>query len=155
MTIIQFYHLRSTTRERAVPKLMEKALDSGANVVLRAAREATLKSISDALWTNDANAFIPHGRANETDAEFHPIILTLVEENPNQAEILCVLDGVIPAALTGYKKLLDIFDGNDEQEVVAARKRWSHYKAQGLALQYVQQQPGGGWKVEMTVEAAA
>ena len=155
MTVIQFYHLRSTSRERAVPKLMEKALESGARVVLRAGREATLKSISDALWTNDAASFIPHGRMSDAHAAEQPILLTLGEENPNGADVICVLDGVVPTALVQYKKLLDVFDGNDEQEVVAARKRWAGYKTQGFALQYVQQQTGGGWKVEMTVEAEA
>jgi DNA polymerase IIIc chi subunit len=51
--------------------------------------------------------------------------------------------------------VLDVFDGSNEDEVASARKRWAAYKAQGLALQYVKQQQGGGWKVEMTSEAAA
>lgn len=151
---IQFYHLRSTSRERAVPKLMEKALESGARVLLRAGSEAALKAISEALWVNDPASFIPHGLAREARAAEQPIVLTMSEDNVNAAQILCVLDGVKPESLAGYTKLLDVFDGNNETEVAAARQRWSHYKSQGYALQYVQQQPGGGWKIEMSVEAA-
>ena len=154
MTTIQFYHLRSTSRERAVPKLMEKALDSGAKVVLMAGAQPALKAMSDALWTNDPNSFIPHGFAREAHAAEQPILLTLADENSNQADILCVLDGVSPASLPSYKKVLDVFDGSDESAVTAARQRWSAYKAQGHAMQYVQQQPGGSWKVEMRVEGA-
>jgi DNA polymerase-3 subunit chi len=155
MTTISFYHLLSTSRERAVPKLMEKALASGAKVVMLAGSDAVLKSMSDALWSNDAASFLPHGGARDGHKEQQPIYLTLTDENPNGAEILCILDGSTPASLTTYTKVLDVFDGSNEDEVAAARERWKAYKAQGLALQYVKQQQGGGWKIEMTSEAAA
>lgn len=152
MTTIQFYHLLSTTRERAVPKLMEKALHAGSRVVMLAAVPTSLKTMSDALWTNDPASFIPHGLAKEAHAEEQPIVLTTTEENPNHADILCVLDGLSPASFSDYKKVLDVFDGSDETQVEAARTRWSAYKTQGHALQYVKQQPGGSWKIEMSVE---
>lgn len=148
MTTIQFYHLLSTSRERAVPKLMEKALGSGSKVVVMAAEEAALKTLSDALWTNDPASFLPHGKARDAQAAQHPIVLTLADENPNGADILCVLDGVSPPSLPDYAKVLDVFDGSDDAAVAAARQRWARYKAEGHKLQYVKQQPGGGWKVE-------
>lgn len=154
ITTIQFYHLLSTSRERAVPKLMEKALASGAKVVMLAREEATLKRMSDALWTNDPASFLPHGTARDGNAAAQPIYLTTAEDNPGSAEILCILDGSSPTSMGTYSKVLDVFDGSKEDEVAAARQRWTTYKAQGFALQYVKQQPGGGWKVEMTHEAA-
>ncbi|MFZ4540246.1 MAG: DNA polymerase III subunit chi [Rickettsiales bacterium] len=154
-TTIQFYHLLSTSRERAVPKLMEKALSSGVRAVMIASSDAMLKTMSDALWSNDAASFLPHGGARDGHADSQPIYLTLSDENPNNAGILCVLDGSLPASVAEYSKLLDVFDGNDAAEVTAARARWTHYKALGFALQYVKQQPGGGWKVEMSQESAS
>lgn len=154
-TTISFYHLLSTSRERAVPKLMEKALVSGAKVVMFAGNDAMLKAMSDALWTGDPASFLPHGGAKDGHVEAQPIYLTSVEENPNGAEILCILDGSSPASLASYSKVLDVFDGSREDEVSAARQRWAQYKSQGYALQYVKQQPGGGWKIEMTNDAAA
>lgn len=148
MTTIQFYHLLSTTRERAVPKLMEKALAGGSRVLVMAQQERSLKALSDALWTNDPNSFLPHGTSKEPHADQQPILLTLTDENPNGADILCVLDGVSPASLPEYAKVLDVFDGSDETAVTAARQRWAQYKEAGHKLQYVKQQPGGGWKVE-------
>lgn len=155
MTTISFYHLLSTSRERAVPKLMEKALASGAKVVMFAQEERVLKTMSDALWSTDPASFLPHGGAKDGHSQQQPIYLTASEENPGGAEILCVLDGSTPSSFAGYSKVLDVFDGSREEEVAAARKRWAAYKAQGFALQYVKQQPGGGWKVEMTSDAAA
>lgn len=155
MTTISFYHLLSTSRERAVPKLMEKALASGAKVVMFANSEPPLKTMSAALWSTDPASFLPHGSKRDGHASEQPIYLTTVEENPNGAEILCVLDGSSPASISSYSKVLDVFDGSREDEVAAARTRWAAYKTKGYALQYVKQQPGGSWKVEMTSEAAA
>ncbi len=154
-TTVQFYHLLSTSATRAVPKLMEKALKSGSRVVMLLDSDAALKQMSDALWSNDPASFLPHGTVRDGHIAEQPILLTVTEENPNNADILCVLGGAIPASVSGFTKLLDVFDGANEDEVARARLRWSHYKAQGLALQYVKQQPGGGWKIEMTQEAAA
>lgn len=148
MTTIQFYHLRSTSRERAVPKLMEKALAGGSRVVVMANQESSLKALSEALWVNDPESFLPHGTSREPHADQQPIILTLADENPNNADILCVLDGASPASLPNYAKVLDVFDGGDETAVVEARARWTRYKEAGHKLQYVKQQQGGGWKVE-------
>lgn len=152
---IQFYHLLSTSAARAVPKLMEKALQSGSRTVMILGSDTELKAMSDALWSNDPASFIPHGSAREGKAAEQLIYLTLADENPNQATILCVLDGSSPASIPTYQKVLDVFDGNDETSVTRARTRWADYKAKGFALQYVKQQPSGGWKIEMTSEAAA
>ena len=151
---IQFYHLLSTSRERAVPKLMEKVLGSGSKAVMIASSDSMLKTISDALWSNDPASFLPHGTARDGYATEQPIYLTLVDENPAGADILCVLDGSLPESAASYTKLLDVFDGANDAEVKSARERWAHYKAKGYALQYVKQQPGGGWKIEMSQEAA-
>lgn len=154
-TTISFYHLLSTSRERAVPKLMEKALASGANVVMLAGSDSMLKTMSDALWSNDPASFLPHGSRRDGHANEQPIYLTVADENPNAAEILCILDGSSPATIGNYSKVLDVFDGSREDEVAAARVRWAAYKTAGYALHYVKQQPGGSWKVEMTSEASA
>lgn len=155
MTTIQFYHLLSTSRERAVPKLMDKMLKSGQRAVLLLNSDASLKTMSDALWSNDPASFLPHGSARDGHQSEQPIYLTLTDENLNAAEILCVLDGSLPPSVNAYAKLLDVFDGNNEAETAAARTRWAHYKAAGFQLQYIKQQPGGGWKIEMTSDAAA
>jgi len=154
-TTIQFYHLLSTGPERAVPKLMEKALASDARVLMLFDNEAALKSMSDALWNHNPNGFLPHGSAREAHAEAQPILLALTDANLNHASILCVMDGSSPASLPQFSKVLDVFDGNDEAAVTRARSRWASYKQAGYRLQYVQQQPGGGWKIEAEANAEA
>lgn len=148
MTTIQFYHLLSTSPERAVPKLMEKALATGSKVVMLLPNAAALKTMSDALWSTPADGFLPHGGPSDGRADDQPIYLTTSDENPNHADLLCILGGAIPASLPEYAKVLDIFDGSNEADVQRARERWSTHKAAGHKLQYIKQQPGGGWKIE-------
>jgi DNA polymerase-3 subunit chi len=145
---VQFYHLLSTSPERAVPKLMEKALGSGSKVVMLLDSDAALKRMSDAMWTANPNGFLPHGSTREAHLGAQPIVLSLTDTNPNGADILCVLDGSSPESLPNYSKVLDIFDGSNDAAVTAARARWSTYKEKGYTLQYIKQQPGGGWKIE-------
>ncbi len=151
MTTVQFYHLLSTTPERAVPKLMEKALAQGSKVVMKLGSAEALRLMDEALWANDPASFIPHGGAKDGHTDAQPIYLTTGEENPNRADILCVLDGSHPAGFEEYAKVLDVFDGGNEQEVTRARTRWTAYKNAGHKLQYIKQQPGGSWKIEAEV----
>ncbi|MFM9889157.1 MAG: DNA polymerase III subunit chi [Rickettsiales bacterium] len=148
MTTIQFYHLLSTTPERAVPKLMEKALAGNHRVVMLLRDAEALKRMSDTLWSADASSFLPHGSSKEGRAADQPIYLTTADENPNHADLLCILNASAPAGLVEYARVLDMFDGSNESEVALARERWSAHKAAGHTLQYIKQQPGGGWKIE-------
>ena len=154
-TTIQFYHLLSTSRERAVPSLMQKVLTSGARAVMILDSDAALKTMSDALWSSDPASFIPHGGPRDGYAEEQPIFLSLAETNPNGADILCILDGSMPESVASYTKVLDVFDGTNEVAVKAARERWTAYKAKGFGLQYIKQQPGGSWKMEAESAASA
>lgn len=151
---IQFYHLLTTSVERAIPKLMEKALEAKSNVVMLAGDEAQIKRVSDTMWSSNPNGFLPHGTKKDGYADEQPIYLSLVDENPNSADVLVILDGSMPASVSTYRKVLDVFDGNDTAQVEAARARWTKYKEQGVALQYVKQQPNGGWKIELESSAA-
>lgn len=137
-----------------MPKLMEKALASGSKVLMLCGSDAAVKSMSDALWNSNPNGFLPHGSSKEAHADLQPILLSVEDAAANGADILCILDGSTPASLPKYSKVLDVFDGSDDAAVAGARQRWSAYKEQGYALQYVKQQPGGGWKIEQEVKAA-
>ena len=79
---IQFYHLLSTSRERAVPSLMQKVLASGSKAVMILDSDAALKTMSDALWSSDPASFIPHGGARDGNEAEQPIYLSLTDSNP-------------------------------------------------------------------------
>ena len=154
-TTIQFYHLLHTPLEVALPSLLQKALTAGHRITLHSGDAAQLRHISDAMWRREGQNFLPHGSSNDGHSAMQPIFLTSNFENPNSADILVIIDGTSAPMPTSYNKILDLFDGRDEEAVTRARTRWAGYKTQGFALQYIRQHPGGGWKTEAEAAAAA
>ncbi|MBN67073.1 MAG: DNA polymerase III subunit chi [Rickettsiales bacterium] len=151
-TEIQFYHLLSTPLERALPKLMEKALKGGYRMVIMTDSQHKAESLNELLWTYEPSRFLPHGGVDDAQPEEQPIYITYRPENPNNANVLVVTDGSMVEQLEGIVKMLDMFDGRDDAQVQSARKRWKNYKDAGYTLSYIQQQPNGGWQ-DMTKAA--
>ncbi len=147
-TNIQFYHLLSTRLEQAVPKLMQSALNANHRILLWCKDKAEEQRISDALWTQNPASFLPHGSATGAHATLQPIVLSAEESPANHPDLLAITHGAAPKNPDDYAKILDIFDGTNDDAVLAARERWKRYKGEGHKLQYIKQQPGGGWKVE-------
>lgn len=150
MTEIGFYHLTRSKLDRALPKLLEKVLESGARAVVRTGSDERVAFLNAALWTYDPASFLPHGSAREGDAEEQPVWLTTEQENPNDAGILVLTDGVDAGDIGDFARCLEMFDGNDAQSVEAARARWRAYRDAGHALTYWQQNERGGWEKRET-----
>lgn len=142
MAEIGFYHLRTTPLERALPNILERALAAGHRIVVMAGSRERVEHLDDLLWTYNDVSFLPHGSAREGQAERQPIWLTAVDENPNRASMLVLLDGATSMRLQDYARCCDIFDGNDEAVVEAARHRWKEAKAAGHQLIYWEQVEG-------------
>jgi DNA polymerase-3 subunit chi len=148
MTTIQFYHLLHTPLARALPKLMEKMLEQNSRAVVLTGSQSVAQALADALWAGDPASFLPNGMANEGNKESQPIYITWKAENPNDADVLVITDGSQIDDFEGFRKVLDMFDGANPQEVAKARERWTAYKDAGHDLTYIKQQPSGGWKAE-------
>lgn len=143
MADIGFYHLRSMPLERALPKLLERALGDGVRVVVLAGSSERVDQLDALLWTYDDCSFLPHGSAREGNAARQPVWLTHEDENPNAATMLVLVDGADSAHLGDYRRVCDIFDGSDEAAVAAARFRWRAAKAAGYSLTYWEQTETG------------
>jgi DNA polymerase III subunit chi len=145
MTQIGFYHLLKLPLEAALPKLLEKAQAAGLKVVVMAAPER-VEYLTSHLWTYSEESWLPHGSAKDGNAALQPIWLTEKDENPNGASVLVLCDGMRPAEMAAYSRCLDLFDGNDDDAVKAARERWKAWKGEGHELVYYQQTERGGWE---------
>ena len=146
MTQIGFYHLLNTPLEAVLPRLLRTALDQGMRALVMAPSAERVRALDGALWVFDQGSFLPHGTAEEGRAEDQPIYLTATEENPNGAGLLVLTDGLEPGFIGGFERCLDLFDGNDEQAVAAARGRWKRLADAGHELTYWQQTGQGGWQ---------
>jgi DNA polymerase-3 subunit chi len=145
VTEIRFYHLQRTTLEKALPQLLEKVLERGQRAVVMAGSTERVEALSGLLWTYDDRAFLPHGSARDGFAADQPVWLTDSDERPNAADVLFLTDGAESAHLGDYALVVEMFDGNDDAVVAAARGRWTRYKDQGHGLTYWRQDDRGRW----------
>ena len=123
-------------------------MKDGYRVLLRAGSDERVEHLNQLLWTYDDASFLPHGSAPDGNASRQPIFLTTGEENPNQADMLVLVDGVRASNPGPYKRVCDMFDGNDEAAVTAARGRWREAKRAGYPLTYWEQTQSGWVKRE-------
>lgn len=148
MTEIWFYHLQRL--EAVLPDLLQKSLDRGWRAVVQARSEERLEALDHLLWTCSDTSFLAHGRARDGDIELQPIYLATGTENPNGASARFFVEGAtIEAALAdpaAYLRVVNLFDGNDEDELLCAREQWRQLKARGFVITYWQQAATGRWE---------
>lgn len=143
MAEIGFYHLLSTSLERALPRLLERARAQDYRILVRAASTERVEHLNALLWTYDDASFLPHGSARDGNPAAQPIWLTERAENPNGASMLVLVDGVAADDIGAFTRCLDLFDGNDPEAVEAARHRWREAGAAGHTRAYWQQTERG------------
>jgi DNA polymerase-3 subunit chi len=145
-TEVRFYHLQKQTLDQALPLILEKAVKTEKNVVVRLidAKEAT--RINAHLWSYKVDSFMPHGCKKEGNAEKQPIWLTDQDENPNNANILILTGGMQSERMTDYDLCCEMLDGRSNEQVTSARARWKTYKEKGYTITYWMQSDAGGWE---------
>ncbi len=141
-----FYHLTRTPLDQALPKLLGRVLAQGGRALVLCGGAERLAALDASLWLGQDPDWLPHGSASMGHAEMQPIWLTDEDALPaNGARYLFLVDGAATTRLAEYERGFDLFDGNDEDAVAAARERWKAAKAAGHALSYWQQ-GSRGWE---------
>jgi DNA polymerase-3 subunit chi len=148
MAEIGFYHLTRTTTDQALPPLLGRTLAAKQRAVILCGSAERLAALDAALWLCAEPDWLPHGSAAGGKAERQPIWLTETDEVPNAARFLFLIDGMSSARLAEFDRVFDLFDGNDEAAVAAARQRWTAAKAEGHQLGYWQQ-GARGWEKKL------
>lgn len=144
MAEIGFYHLTRSSAETALPQLLGRTLAAGQRALVLCADRERVAAIDAALWVCAQPDWLPHGTAAMGHAELQPIWISEQAVNANAAAFLFLLDGM-ECDPQPFQRVFDLFDGNDETAVIAARQRWRTAKAAGHALTYWQQ-TGKGWE---------
>jgi DNA polymerase-3 subunit chi len=143
MAEIGFYHLTRSRRAEALPALLGRTLAAGERAVVLCETPEELAALDTALWTCPNPDWLPHGTQATPHPEWQPIYLTLADENPANAAFLFRLGGT--PDVTAYRRVFDLFDGTNEDQVAAARARWTAAKAAGHTLTYWRQ-TAQGWE---------
>ena len=147
MSRIDFYHLQKQNLEDVLPKLVEKAYETGAKIKIKVGNEARVEFINSLLWTYNDESFIPHGSKKDGFAKEQPIWLSSENDNPNEATLLFLIDGANIAIedIKKYERIFNIFDGNDDSSLQQAREFWKEISALGGEKNYYQQDDSGRW----------
>jgi DNA polymerase-3 subunit chi len=147
MAEIGFYHLTRTRLQEALPRLLGRVLATGGRAFVLCAEAERAKALDAALWLAADPDWLPHGLAGGPNDALQPVLLGTEDTAPaNGARFLVLVDGAESARLAEFDRVLDLFDGADEEAVAAARRRWAAAKAAGHALTYWQQGPAGWQK---------
>lgn len=145
MTEVRFYHLQTQSLEQALPLILNKALGTGKQILVKLPADK-IADIDAALWTYTPDSFLPHGTKKDPHPALQPIFLTDTDENVNAAKILITGHGAIPENMDSYDLCCEMLNGHDEAAIATARTRWKSYKDQGLDITYWQQTQQGGWE---------
>jgi len=144
---VRFHHLERRRVDQALPRLLERALEEGRRVIVRASSEEMVAALNERLWTYDDASFLPHGAAGDGDPMTQPVFLTSELENPNAATMLVRLSGAEAVEADDMFDLVVLmFDGRDEAALDEARGEWRRLKDQGRTISYWRESDEGGWE---------
>jgi DNA polymerase-3 subunit chi len=147
VTEIRFYHLEQRRVDQALPPLLERALEEGQRVLVRASSDEMVAALNERLWTYDDASFLPHGAAGDGDPMEQPIFLTSESGNPNSATMLVELSGAETGGLHDpFDLVVLLFDGRDEAALGHARSEWRRLKDLGRTISYWRESDEGGWE---------
>ncbi len=150
---IWFFHLTRQPLERALPILLERSVERGWRAVVQAPGEERLAALDAALWTYADDSFLAHGLARDGDGAMQPVYLTTGEETPNGAAARFFVDGaeIAPFLATpgaeSYQRCVLLFNGDDPDDLAAARAQWKALKERELDLAYWRQGETGWEKI--------
>ena len=143
MADIGFYHLTRTALGQALPQLLARTVAAGQRALVVCGTEDSVKALDKILWQAPEPDWLPHGTEADGDPDLQPIWLTTADSAPNGARFLFLVEGAETARIGDFDRVFDLFDGNRDEQVAAARRRWTAAKAAGHSLSYWQQGPKG------------
>lgn len=134
MTEIAF-HVNAPDKLDYACRLLRATQKKSAQVLVLGQLEL-LKTLSNKLWALSTTEFFPHCLADAAAEVIANSPIVLSAEFPNSAtesQVLLNLGAALPAGFERFERLVELV-GQDEADVLAARKRWKHYKDRGYAL---------------------
>jgi DNA polymerase-3 subunit chi len=144
MSDIGFYHLTRSTLSQALPQLLVRTLAAGQRALVLGSSGPGLDALSTALW--EQPAWLPHGVVADGDPDLQPIWLSTEPEALNGARYLFLVDSAGTDRLADFDRVFDLFDGNDDASLTAARARWKAARDGGHVVTYWQQAERGWQK---------
>ena len=147
MLHIGFYQLGEASVNDAVLMLVQKAHGTGKKMLIYCPNPAA-STIDDALWSHDADSWLPHGLDSADGAELAAVwVCSDMASNPIAADYVMLLHGAVPENWQGFARAFVVFDGKSDAQLQQARAQWLQWKTRPQTeLAYFAQKAGGGWE---------
>ena len=133
MTDIEF-HVNVPDKLYYSCRLLRKAYRSGANAVVTAAPELLLQ-LDQLLWSYSGTEFLPHCDKNSPAATMAstPILLAEKLDVYPPGSVLINLGPHVPSGFERFERFIEVASSSEDDRL-AARGRWKHYRDRGYAL---------------------
>ncbi len=151
MSEVLFYHLERRTLDDVLPGLVEKTLERGWRALIRAESADRAQALDNLLWTYSEETFLPHAQLGDGNARRQPVLITVEQQNANDANVLFLVGGALPPAWDGadtksLTRIVLMFDGRDTQAVANARAAWRAAKDAAHEATYWKESATGKWE---------
>ena len=140
-----FYQV-TVNYQKAVCQVIEKCYQTGQHTLVCTDSVERKEALDKALWSYGRRSFIPHGTPSDDKAQSFPVILSSTIDNINGAKIL-VLTAPELEIDNSFERVIMVFDGNDENSLQLARKRYKELKDLGNELKFYFQDKKGVWQL--------
>ncbi len=141
MARVDFYHVTRDPAPVVVARLAERALLADGRMLIVAADAGLRDAVDAALWTANAESFLPHG--TPPDASDPIVIGATPGDAVNQASLIALADGVWRGDALDFDRTLFLFDS---QQIDDARSAWRMLsKRDDVDCHYWRQDSDGRW----------
>ena len=148
MTETLFYQLDRRSLDEVLPGLVEKTLERGWKALIRVDSSERADAIDNLLWTYSEQTFLPHAQAGDGNPNRQPVLITVEQDNPNEANVLFLIGGAAPpswsaAETKNLTRVVLMLEGRDSNALGQARTHWKDAKAAGHDVTYWKESPSG------------
>ena len=146
MRQIDFYQIGQAGLEQVILMLLKKTLATNQKALVLCPMPAA-SAIDDALWSHDAESWVPHGLDDENGADYcHVWVSSDMAANPINAEYLFLLHGSVPAQWARFTRCFCLIDGKSDAQLQQARNHWKEWlELDNTKLGYYVQNAEGRW----------
>ena len=117
-------------------RLIRKAYNAGARLVVFDTDTSQLRQLDEALWTLTEAEFLPHVGMDHAYASLTPIIFSAGRLNDSpHFDLLINLSSSVPEHYQQFGRMIEIVS-QEQAETLSGRERYRHYQQQGHSLSH-------------------